>query len=56
MYRKNLNKMSGIILFAQDGSFARCEIEINEEFLKNVAFNTSHMRYNMINKWSRIAE
>ncbi|CAI4950016.1 CRE_collapsed_G0031420.mRNA.1.CDS.1 [Saccharomyces cerevisiae] len=43
-------------LFAQDGSFARCEIEINEEFLKNVAFNTSHMHYNMINKWSRIAD
>ncbi|QHS74318.1 Bud4p [Saccharomyces paradoxus] len=43
-------------LFAQDGSFARCEIEIDDEFLNNVAFNNNHMRYDMINKWSRIAD
>ena len=43
-------------LFAQDGSFARCEFEIDEEFLNNAAFSNSHMRYDMINKWSRIAD
>ncbi|CAI4043962.1 Bud4p SKDI_10G2910 [Saccharomyces kudriavzevii IFO 1802] len=43
-------------LFAQDGSFASCEIEIDDEFLNKVAFSNKRTRYDMINKWSRIAD
>ncbi|CCH62909.1 hypothetical protein TBLA_0I02510 [Henningerozyma blattae CBS 6284] len=41
-------------LFAQDGSFARCEIELTNEFLNLVKFNNSEFNMEMNNNWARI--
>lgn len=40
-------------LFAQDGSFGRCEIALDDDFLNLVKFHKKPMSYDLMNEWAR---
>lgn len=40
-------------LFARDGSFGRCEIPINKDFLKEIKFQSKPLSFTLINEWAR---
>lgn len=40
-------------LFAQDGSFGRCEIALDDDFLKLVKFQKNSMSFDLMNEWAR---
>lgn len=40
-------------LFAQDGSFGRCEIALDDDFLNLVKFHQKPLSYNLMNEWAR---
>ncbi|QLG71471.1 hypothetical protein HG535_0B05130 [Zygotorulaspora mrakii] len=40
-------------LFAQDGSFGRCEIRLDEAFLNAIRFQEKFFSFNLTNEWSR---
>ncbi|QLL31531.1 hypothetical protein HG536_0B03950 [Torulaspora globosa] len=40
-------------LFARDGSFGRCEINLDEAFLGGVKFRNKLLTFTMVNEWAR---
>lgn len=40
-------------LFARDGSFGRCEIILNDDFLDGIKFHNRPLTFTMINEWAR---
>lgn len=49
------NKDEWDYLFARDGSFGRCEIEVDENILKKCQFSEESLEFDLVNKWSRLA-
>lgn len=49
------NKDEWDYLFARDGSFGRCEINVDENILKKCQFSEESLQFDLINKWSRLA-
>lgn len=43
-------------LFARDGSFGRCEIPLDDAFLKEIKFRNTPLSFTMINEWSRMTD
>lgn len=39
--------------FAQDGSFGRCEIKLDDMFLNSVMFHEKSISFNLVNEWAR---